>query len=317
MKLHHRLAAFAFCLAVLPVPAQEYPSRPVKLVVPFPPGSATDVVARLIGYELQGTLGQPFIIDNRAGAQATIGTDFVAKSPADGYTILVAAVSFAAAPSLVKSVTFDPVKSFAPIGQMVTFPLALVVKPDFPAKTMQEFIAHAKANPGKLSAGYGSSSSQVCITQMTAMAGLQVTEVPYKGIPLAVNDVLSGTLDFTFADLAVAIPQAKGGALRIIAVTSEKRNPLVPDIPAIAEVLPGYDLAAWLSLFAPAGTPKDAIQKIHAATVKALAKPEIVAKLAAIGLTPAPLGPEETGRHVKSEVDKWARLVKQAGIKPG
>jgi tripartite-type tricarboxylate transporter receptor subunit TctC len=199
---------------------------------------------------------------------------------------------------------------------MVTFPLALVVKPDFPAKTMQEFIAYAKARPGKLSAGYGSSSSQVCITQMTAMAGLQVTEVPYKGIPLAVNDVLSGTLDFTFADLAVAIPQAKGGALRIIAVTSEKRNPLVPDIPAIAEVLPGYDLAAWLSLFAPAGTPKDAIQKIHQATGKALAKPEIVAKLAAIGLTPTPLGPEETARHVKNEVDKWARLVKQAGIKP-
>lgn len=316
MKLHRRLAAFALCLAVLPALAQDYPSRPVKLVVPFPPGSATDVVARLIGFELQATLGQPFIIDNRAGAQATIGTDFVAKSPADGYTILVAAVSFAAAPSLVKSVTFDPVKSFAPIGQMVTFPLALVVKPDFPAKTMREFIAHAKANPGKLSGGYGSSSSQVCITQMTAMAGLQVTEVPYKGIPLAVNDVLSGTLDFTFADLAVAIPQAKGGALRMIAVTSEKRNPLVPDIPAIAEVLPGYDLAAWLSLFAPAGTPKDVIQKVHQATVKALAKPEVVAKLAAIGLTPNPLGPEDTARHVKSEVDKWARLVKQAGIKP-
>jgi tripartite-type tricarboxylate transporter receptor subunit TctC len=316
MKLHSRLVAFAFCLAALPALAQEYPSRPVKLVVPFPPGSVTDVVARLIGYELQATLGQPFIIDNRAGAQATIGTDFVAKSPPDGYTILVAAVSFAAAPSLVKSVTFDPVKSFAPIGQMVTFPLALVVKPDFPARTTQEFIAYAKARPGKLSAGYGSSSSQVCITLLSSMANLQVTEVPYKGIPLAVNDVLSGTLDFTFADLAVALSQVKGGALRMIAVTSQKRNPLVPDVPALAEALPGYDLAAWLSLFAPAGTPKDVIQKLYLATGKALAKPEVVTKLAAIGLTPTPLGPEELGKYVKSEVDKWARLVNQAGIKP-
>jgi tripartite-type tricarboxylate transporter receptor subunit TctC len=316
MKLHSRLVAFAFCLAMLPALAQEYPSRPVKLVVPFPPGSATDVVARLIGYELQGTLGQPFIVDNKAGAQAMIGTDFVAKSPPDGYTILVAAVSFAAAPSLFKSVPFDPLKSFAPVAQMVTFPLALMVKPDFPAKTMQEFIAYAKAHPGKLSAGHGSSSSQICISQLSAMAGLQVTEVPYKGIPLAVTDVLSGTLDFTFADLAVALPQVKGGALRMIAVTSAKRNPLAPDVPAIAEVLPGYDLAAWLSLFAPAGTPKDIIQKLYLATGKALAKPDVVAKLAAIGLTPTPLGPEELGKHVKSEVDKWARLVKQAGIQP-
>lgn len=312
-----RLAIAAlFALLAFPAMAQNYPSRPVRMVVPFPAGSATDVVTRIVGRELQETLGQPFIIENKAGAQAIVGSDFVAKSAPDGYTLLAAAVSFAATPSLFKKLPFDPVNSFSPVAQMSTTPLALVVKRDFPARTTQEFIAYAKARPGKLAAGHGSSSSQVSIAQLASMARLQVLEVPYKGIPLAVNDVLSGSVDFTFADLPNALGQSKGGALRILAVTSEKRSALAPDLPALAEVLPGYDITAWIALFAPAGTAGEAINAVHQATAKALAKPDVVSRLAAVGMTPAPMAPDELGRYLRAEIDKWARLVKQAGIQP-
>ena len=180
----------------------------------------------------------------------------------------------------------------------------------------QEFISHVKANPGKVSAGYGSSSSQVCIAQLKSMAKLDVLEVPYKGIPLAVNDLLGGTIQFSFVDLGNALAQAKGGALRAIAVTTEKRSPLVPDWPALAEVLPGYDIDAWIALIGPKGLPKEIAQKLHEATLKALAKPEVLAKLGTVGLTPAPLGPDQMAPFIKSEVDKWNKLVKQAGIAP-
>jgi tripartite-type tricarboxylate transporter receptor subunit TctC len=315
----------AFCVAasaavVIAAPvtahAQAYPAQPVKLIVPFPAGSATDTIARLIGRELQESLGQPFVVDNKPGAQGMIGGEMVAKSPPDGYTLLVAAVSFAASESLFKKSPYNASNDFTPVSRIVTTPLALMVKSDFPARTPQEFIAYARARPGKLSAGYGSSSSQVCIAQLESMAKLDVLEVPYKGIPLAVNDVLSGTLQFSFVDLGNAIAQAKGGALRAIAVTSKERSPIVPDWPALAEVLPGYDIDAWIATIGPKGLPPEIAQKLHDATVKALAKPDLQAKLAAIGFTPAPLGPAQMSGFIKAEVDKWKQLVKQAGITP-
>ena len=311
----------ATCLActaalALPVSSQPYPSRPVRLVVPFPAGSATDTIARLIASDLQESLGQPFVLDNKPGAQGIIGSEIVARSAPDGYTLLVAAVSFAAAESLFKKVPYDTEKDFTPVSRLVSTPLALLVKPDFPARTPQEFIAYLRANPGKLSAGHGSSSSQVSIAQLRSMAKVDVIDAPYKGIPLAINDVLGGTLAFTFADLGNAMAQVKGGTLRAIAVTSERRNTLVPDWPALSEVLPGYDLDAWIALMAPKGLPREIAQKLHDATLKALAKPELRAKLSTVGFTPAPLGPDQMGPFIKAEVDKWAKLVKQAGIQP-
>jgi tripartite-type tricarboxylate transporter receptor subunit TctC len=296
--------------------AQTYPAQPVKLVVPFPAGSATDTIARLVGHELQESLGQPFVVDNRPGAQGVIGAEVVKNAPPDGYTILVAAVSFAATESLMKKVAYSAVNDFTPIDRIVTTPLALMVKNDFPAKTPQEFIDYVKARPGKVSAGYGSSSSQVCIAQLESMAKVNVLQVPYKGIPLAVNDVLAGTIQFSFVDLGNAIAQAKGGALRAIAVTSAKRSSVVPDWPALSEVLPGYDIDAWIALIGPKGLPPAIAQKLHDATVKALAKPEVQAKLASVGFTPAPLPPAQMPAFMKAEVDKWAALVKQAGIQP-
>jgi tripartite-type tricarboxylate transporter receptor subunit TctC len=309
-------AVLALVLHDVPARAQSYPSQPVKLIVPFPAGSATDNVARIIGKELQESLGQPFIIDNRPGAQAMIGTEMVAKSTPDGYTILVAAVSFAATESMFKKVPFDAVKDFTPVSRIVTTPLALMVKADFPAHTPREFVDYLKARPGKLSAGYGSSSSQVCIAQLESLAKVDVLAVPYKGIPLAVNDVLSGVLQFTFVDLGNAIAQAKGGNMRAIAVTSEKRSPLVPDWPALSETLPGFDIDAWIATLGPRGLPAEIAEKLHAATVKALSKPEVQAKLATVGFTPALLGPKEGVPFMKAEVVKWAKLAKQAGIVP-
>ena len=306
-------------LAALLAPAagaQTYPAQAVRLVVPFPAGSATDNIARLVGRELQESLGQPFIVDNKPGAQGMLGADIVAKSPADGYTILVAAVSLAATESMFKKPAFDTVNDFTPITRLATTPLALMVKSDFPAKTTTEFIAHVRANPGKLSAGYGSSSSHVCIAQLESLAKVDVLEVPYKGIPLAVNDVLGGVLQFTFVDLGNAIAQAKGGNLRAIGVTSEKRSPLVPDWPALAETLPGFDIDAWIAMLGPKNLPPAIAQKLHEATLKALAKPEVRTTLAAQGFTPALLAPAESAQFIRAEVAKWAKLSKQAGIVP-
>jgi tripartite-type tricarboxylate transporter receptor subunit TctC len=191
-----------------------------------------------------------------------------------------------------------------------------MVKADFPAKTLPEFMAHIKKNSGKLSAGYGSSSSQVSVSQLKKRSNVDVTEVPYKGIPLAVNDVLSGTLDFTFVDLGNALAQAKGGKLRGIAVTEKGRNPLAPDWPPMSSVLPDYEITAWFALFAPRGTPPDVVAKLQAATLKALAKTEVKDKLAIIGMVPAPLTSAETQKFVEAEVGKWGQLIKEAGIQP-
>ena len=311
------VAILAACVLVpYAANAQTYPSQPVKLIVPFPAGSATDNIARILAKELQDELGQPFVVDNRPGAQSMLGTEIVARSAPDGYTLLVAAVSFAATPSMFRKVPYDPIADFVPISRLATTPLVLMVKTDFPARTTREFVDYAKANPGRLSAGYGSSSSQVCIAQLASLARIDVLQVPYKGIPLAVNDVLGGTVQFTFVDLGNAIAQAKGGKLRAIGVTSEKRSALVPDWPALAETLPGFDIDAWLATLGPKGLPEPIARKLHDATVRALAKPDVQARLAAQGFTPALLGPAESGPFVKAEIQKWATLSKQAGIVP-
>lgn len=316
-----RFLKFLACIVLAGLPlhvahAQPYPTQPVKLVVPFPAGSATDNIARIIARELQESLGQPFIVDNRPGAQGMLGADVVAKSAPDGYTILVAAVSFAATESMFKKVTFDAVNDFTPVTRMVTTPLVLMVKADLPPKTTREFVDYLKAQPGKVSAGYGSSSSQVCIAQLESLAKVSALSVPYKGIPLAINDVLAGVLQFTFVDLGNAIAQAKGGKLRPIGVTSEKRSPLVPDWPALAETLPGYDIDAWIATLGPKGLPDHVAQKLHEATARALAKPDVREKLATVGFNPAVLGPRESVPFIKAEVAKWAKLAKQAGIVP-
>ena len=311
------LALFAGVALAGMAAAQGYPAAHVKLVVPFPAGSATDQIARVIGQELQTALGQSFVVENRPGAQDTIAAEAVAKSAPDGYTLLVTTnTPQAAAPSLYKQLRYDPVKDFAPVARLGTISFMLMVKSEFPAKSLKEFIAYARGRPGKLSAGFGSAGSQVSQAMLRSMAGIDFVDVPYKGLPQAITDLLGGSIDFTFADLANALAQAKGGKLRGLGVTSQRRSPLAPDVPAIAEEIKGYELIAWFALMAPAGTPKDVVGKLHDATARALARPEIAARFATLGTDVAPMNPEELGAFIRSEIAKWARMAKEAGIKP-
>jgi tripartite-type tricarboxylate transporter receptor subunit TctC len=269
----------------------------------------------VIGQQLQNTLGKPFLVENKPGAQGTIAGMEVVRAAPDGQTLLFTSnTAIASNVPLMKKMPYDPTKDFAPVAGIGDNCLVLMVKADFPAKDLREFIAYARQRPGKLAAGYGSTSSQISISLLAKMAGLDVLSVPYKGIPLAVNDVLAGQVQFTFVDLGNAMAQAKGGKLRPIAVTQANRNPLVPDWPTIAEVLPGYNITAWFAIAAPAGTPKTIVEQLHAASVKALAQPEVKEKLAGIGIAPMPMTPEELSRFIVSEVTKWTRLTKEAGI---
>jgi tripartite-type tricarboxylate transporter receptor subunit TctC len=297
--------------------AQTWPSKPVKLVVPFPAGSATDQIARVIGQQLQESLGQPFVVENKPGAQGSIAASEVARAAPDGYTLMVGTnTPLAANPSLFKKLNYDPTKDFAPIARLGTISFMIMVRPDFPAKDLKGFLGHAKANPGKLSAGYGSAGSQVSQAMLRSMGKLDFIDVPYKGLPQAITDVLGGQISFTFADLANALAQIKGGKLRGIAVTSAKRSPLASDVPAIAEELPGYELIAWFALVAPTSTPAPVIARAHEITAKSLAKPEVKARFDALGTDVAPMNPEQLGGFIKSEITKFARLAKEAGIQP-
>ena len=304
-------------LAAFSVQGQSYPSRPVKLIVPFPAGSATDQVARVVGAELQQALRQPFVIENKAGAQGAIAAAEVAKAAPDGYTLMLTTnTPQAANVSLFKKLNYDPVKDFTPITRYGTTSFMLMVRPDFPAKDLKSFIAHARTRPGKLSGGYGSSGSQVSLAMLKQLGKLDIVEVPYKGIPQSVTDTMGGSLQLTFVDMANALAQVKGGKLRGLAVTNGKRSSLAPDLPAIAEELPGYEIIAWFALVAPAKLPEAIVQRLHEVNMKALAKPEVKDRFATVGTDVAPLGPAALGKFIQSEVAHWAKLVKLAGIEP-
>ena len=297
--------------------AQAYPTKPVRLVVPFPAGAATDLAARVVGQQLGTALGQPFVVDNKPGAGGSIAAMEVVRAAPDGYTLLFSSNSaISSNVALLKKIPYDPNKDFSPVTGIGETMLVLMVKTGFPAKNLQELITYAKQRPGKVTAGYGSSSSQVSIAIFNKLAGVDALAVPYKGIPLAVNDVLGGTLDFTFADIGNALAQTKGGAMRAIGVTSTKRSPLAPDWPAIGEVLPGFDITAWFAMVGPAGLPKDVVDKLDSATEQALKQPELKAKLATIGISPMPMPPEQLKTFIAAEVNKWTRIVKDANIQP-
>ena len=297
--------------------SQAYPSKPIKLIVPFPAGSATDHIARLTGNELNAALSQPVVVENKPGAQGGIAAAEVARAAPDGYTLMMTTnTPQAANVSLFKKLNYDPVKDFTPIARLGTTSFMLMVRPDFPAKNLKDFLTHARSQPGKLSAGYGSAGSQVSLAMLKSMGNLDVVEVPYKGIPQAITDTMGGSLAFTFVDLGNALAQAKGGKLRGLAVTSARRTSLAPDLPALAEELKGYELIAWFALMAPARTPPEVVQKVHEAAVKSLSKPDVKEKYGVIGIDPAPMNPAELAKFIQSEIQHWAKLVKLANIQP-
>ena len=311
------LSAFVFLSGAHTANAQDYPVRPIRMIVPFPAGSAPDSIARIVTLHMQQTLGQNIVIDNRPGAQSVIGAVEATRSTPDGYTLLAGSnTAMAANVSLFKKLPYDPVKDFDAVGRFITSALMLVVRADFPARNLSEFVAHAKARPGQLSAGFASAGMQVGLAELKVRAGITVVEVPYKGVPQAVTDIIAGQIAFTFADSAVAITQAQGGKVRALAVTTAKRSTLVPDIPSMAEEIPGFDISVWNGLFARAGTPRAVIAKLNEAANKAVTAPDVVAKLRSLGQEPGPMTPGDFRAFQIAEIKKWAAQIKAAGIQP-
>jgi tripartite-type tricarboxylate transporter receptor subunit TctC len=292
----------------------DYPQRQIKIVVPFPAGAGPDQVARMLGQHLQEAFGQTVLIENRAGALGSIGAVEVARSAPDGYTLLMGTnTTQAANVAMLKNLPYDPVKDFAPVMRTVTTNMVLMVKPDFPAKDLPEFLAYAKAHPN-LTAGYGSGASQISIGQLQSRGGLSVIAASYRGVPQAVTDVMAGAINLTFADLSLAIPQMQGGTLRGIGVTSPKRNELAPNLPALAEAMPGFEATIWYGLLAPAGTPDAVVNKLYAESEKYLTMPETREKLAKVGVIVSTMPPAEFGNFIRSEIVRWTAYAKAAGI---
>ena len=302
-----------------PVRAQAYPTKPIRLVVPFPPGGSLDVVARAIGQKLTEAWGQPIVIDNRPGAGGNIGADLVAKSAPDGYTILEGALStHAVNVSLYSKMPYDPVRDFAPITLVAITPNVLVLNPSFPANSVPELIAYAKAHPGGLSFGSGSNGSagHLAGELFKTETGVDMVHIPYKGGAPALQALLAGDTQLMFDNLANSTPQLKAGKLKALAVTTAKRSALAPELPTLAETgLPGFDIYTWWGFMAPAGTPKEIIAKWNGEVTRILATPEMKAFFAQQGAEPAPTTPEQFAALIRSEIPKYAKIVKASGAR--
>ncbi len=309
--------ALLFAACVPGVRADGYPARPVRMVVPFAPGSATDSMARVLAQELTQRLGQTVIVDNRAGAFGQIAAQQVARSSPDGYTlILTTNTTHSANPHLYRTLPYDPIRDFDPIARLATLPFMLVSAPSFPARTLRELLDYARARPGQITYAAASSTALVAAKTFETLGQLKLIGVNYKASPQAVLDVVSGQVQMMMADFVTAMPHVSAGRLRVFGVTTTSRSGLVPDAPPIAETLPGFDVGSWNGLFAPAGTPKDILARLARETEQILARPEVRARLAGIGFEVAPLGPEALGRYVRDQLQHWGRLVRDAGIQP-
>ena len=321
MRLTRALSIFVvLCSITSFAMAQQWPSRTVRLVIPQSAGGATDVAARVIAQQLSLQLGQQFVVDNRPGAAGNIGTDIVAKAPADGYTILLAALaSIAVAPHLYKSLPFDPAKDFAPVTVVANVLHVLVVDPAVPVKSVPELIAYAKANPDKLAFGSPGTgeAGHLAGELFKTMTGAQMLHVPYKGGAPAMAGMLGGQVQLIFATAATAIPHIQSGKLRALAMTGGHRFELLPDVPTLAEAgVPGYEVNNWLGVVAPAGTPPAIVNRLNAELVKALQNPEVKSKLLASGLEAVWMTPEQFAAYIKSETIKWGKVVRDAGVNP-
>ena len=297
--------------------AQAYPNKPIKLIVPFAPGGFTDVVARILGQKLSVSLGQPFVIENKAGAGSTIGTDFVAKAAPDGYTLVMVSTTHVISPAIYPKLPYDPIKSFTPVGKLVDSAYVLLVNPKVPANNVAEFIALAKASPDKIHyASSGNGSSQHLMGGMfAAMTGVKMKHVPYKGSGGAANDLVAGVVESSFAGVPNAMAQVPAGRLKALAVTTSKRIPQLPDVPTMQEAgVPGYNASVWLGLLAPAGTPKEVVMKLNAEIAKVLSAADTKKELYAAGVEADISSPEALNALMVQELDRWGKVIKDAGI---
>jgi tripartite-type tricarboxylate transporter receptor subunit TctC len=298
-------------------PAQDYPARSVTIVVPFTPGGSTDILARMIGQRLEQRLGKSFLVENRPGAGMQIGTTAVAKSAPDGYTLLVAPSSaMAVNVTLYKKLPYDPVKDFAPIALLAHLPFVLVVNPSLPVKTVADLVQYAKERPGQLSFGSGGvgASHHLYVELLKSLAGIQMTHVPYKGTLPALNDVVAGHIQLLFSDVPPALPLIRAAKVRALGVTTAKRIAVAPDVPPIAETVPGYDSAPWQMLATRAGTPTAVVDRLHAEVNAIIAGADVQKQMIEIGLVPAAaVAPSQLQRFLESEIVYWGKIVHQAG----
>ncbi|MBU3547903.1 tripartite tricarboxylate transporter substrate binding protein [Polynucleobacter sp. P1-05-14] len=299
--------------------ADNYPSKPIKAIVPFAPGSATDQIGRAFAAKMAESLGQPVVIENRPGANGLIGADLVAKSPADGYTLLFGTNSTnAALKSLVKNLPYNQDTAFTPIGYFGSVPLIVAINNDVPAKSLNGFVALAKVDTGKMTFAYASTSQRVSSEMLASVAGMKMTGVSYKSGPNAMTDLIGGQVNMFTADFAVTLPQVQAGKIRGLAVTSLKRSPAIPELPTVNEALgiKGYELIAFFAAFGPAGMPKEVVLKLNKAINDAAKSKELVERFSAMGFETQPGTPEALGQKIKLETVKWAKAIKEAGMEP-
>jgi tripartite-type tricarboxylate transporter receptor subunit TctC len=317
------LAGMKRCIVLLVLAAgtafaADYPSRAIRLVVPYPPGGGTDTVARPLAQKLTESIGQPIVIDNRGGASEIIGTEVVARAQPDGYTLLMTTNAFAINVALQRKLPYDAARDFAPVGRLITTPFMLVAHPALQAASIRELITLAKAQPGKLNyASLGSGTPHhLAMEWFKVLAGVDIVAVPYKGVGPGLAAVTAGEVELMLTGLTAGLAQVRGGKLRAIALTTATRSSAAPDIPTIAEAgFAGYDALAWYGILAPAGTPPDVIARMNAEIGKALAAPDLRQRLANIGVDPAPGTPAELLRLIADETTLWAKIIKAAGIK--
>ncbi|QKV52146.1 Bug family tripartite tricarboxylate transporter substrate binding protein [Comamonas antarctica] len=317
------LAAVALAACALPTFAQgsaaNWPDKPIKWIVPFPPGGAMDAIARTLGEVAGRKLGQPFVIENKPGAGGNIGADAVAKSPADGYTLMITSIGMATNGALYNKLSYDPVKDFAPVSLLAVVPNILVAGPkQADVKTVKDLIAKAKQNPDKLtyaSAGNGT-SIHLAGASFTSLTGVKMLHVPYRGSGPAITDMLGGQVDFMFDSITSARPHIEAGKLRAIAITTKTRSPSLPDVPTVAEAgVPGYEVSPWFATFMPAGTPAPIVEKLGKTLNEAMNDPDVKKRFSAIGAEPIGSTPQALAAHLKTETERWTKLIKESNIK--
>ncbi|HUN70242.1 MAG TPA: tripartite tricarboxylate transporter substrate binding protein [Burkholderiales bacterium] len=318
MKRKILLSAVLAAAVPLAAIAQAYPSKPIRIISPWAPGGPAEGVARVVTVKMSEALGQPILIEAKPGANGTIGTAYVAKAAPDGYTILLSHLGpTAISPALQKDLPYDSLKDFEPISQVVAGPTLLVVRNDLPAHNVKELVAYAKANPGKLS--YGSvgvgSTTHLAGELLNMLAGIDTVHIPYKGSTPILTDLMGSRVDMAFIGISGSIQQAKAGQVRAIAISTLKRSPNFPDIPAVSETVPGFELNSWYGMMAPAGTPKAIVNRLQQEVANAVKKPDVIEWMKQNGLDPVGSTPEEHAAHIRAELAKWAKIVKDAKVK--
>jgi tripartite-type tricarboxylate transporter receptor subunit TctC len=306
-------AAFASCAA-----AQQYPNKPVRLINPWTPAGPAEILTRIVGQKLQESLGQPFIVENKPGANGTIGATFVAKSAPDGYTILFSHVGpMAISPAVVEKMPYDTLKDFEPVTQVASGALVLLVRNDIPITNLKELVAYGKANQGKMSCGSvgPASTSHLACEMLNMLGGVSTIHVPYKGSAPVITDMLGGQISISFLNIAGVKPQLDAKQIRPVAVTTLKRSAVLPDLPTMNESMPGFEVNSWYGMMAPAGTSREIVNLLQRETAKALKAPDVVERLKTLGLDPVGNTPEEHAAQLKADLERWAKVVKAAKVK--